>query len=189
MILGALSALLDLESDIEVVARAADGDQAKELLQTHQPDILVTDIEMPGLTGLELAEWLRQQQTATRVLIVTTFGRPGYLRRALDAGVRGYLLKDTPSAELASAVRQIAAGQRVIAPELNDALWSDPDPLNDRERQVLRLAEAGQTNKAIAASLNLSAGTVRNYLSEAAHKLGASNRVEASRIARQKGWL
>ncbi len=189
MVLGALATLLGLEPDVDVVGRAADGATAWRLVETLRPDVLVSDIEMPGATGLELAARIRDAKLATRVLIVTTFGRPGYLRRALDAGVRGYLLKDQPSEELVAAVRRIAAGGRVIAPELAEAAWESPDPLNDREREVLRHAEQGFSNKEIADALGLSPGTVRNYLSEAAQKLGADNRVEAARIARANGWL
>ena len=189
MVLGALAALLALENDIEVVARASDGESAWKLVQSTAPDVLISDIEMPGATGLELAERIRTAQLPTRVLIVTTFGRPGYLRRALDAGVRGYLLKDQPSEELTGAVRRIAAGGRVVAAELAEAAWSGSDPLNDRERAVLRRAEEGLSNKEIADALGLSPGTVRNYLSEAAQKLGADNRIEATRIARANGWL
>jgi two-component system response regulator DesR len=189
MVLGALASLLALESDIEVVGRAADGLQAWELLQRQPVDVLVSDIEMPGLGGLDLAQRVAAARLPVRVLIVTTFGRPGYLRRALDAGVRGYLLKDQPSEQLAGAVRRVAMGERVIAPELAEAAWSAPNPLGERERAVLRLAEEGKGNKEIAERLGLSAGTVRNYLHEAAHKLAAGNRVEAARIARANGWL
>ncbi len=190
LVLGALAALLDLETDLEVIGRAADGPSALDLALTLKPDVLVSDIEMPGLSGIEVAARLRAQGSATRVLIVTTFGRAGYLRRALEAGVRGYLLKDGPSAVLAAAVRTVAAGGRAIAPELADAAWdAAPDPLTERERAVLRLAEEGRGNRDIAAALDLSPGTVRNYLSEAAQKLGAANRIEAGRIARANGWL
>jgi len=189
MIGGALAALLGLESDIEVLAVAANGTSAWQQVQALQPDLLVTDIEMPGLTGLELAQRVRDAGLATRVVIVTTFARPGYLRRALDAGVRGYLLKDGPSAQLADALRQVARGGRAIAPELAIEAWSESDPLNDRERQVLRLAGEGASAPDIARQLHLSQGTVRNYLSEAIGKLAVSNRIEAYRLARQKGWL
>ncbi len=189
MVLGALATLLGLEPDIEVVGRAADGTAAWALVQRERPDVLLSDIEMPGLTGLELAARIRDAGLPVRVLIVTTFGRPGYLRRALDAGVRGYLLKDQPSEELAAAVRRVAADGRVVAPELAEAAWGGADPLSERERAVLRLAEEGRSNKEIADALGLSPGTVRNYLHEAAGKLGADNRVEAARIARANGWL
>jgi two-component system response regulator DesR len=145
---------------------------------------------MPRLSGLEVAARLKSAAAPVRVLILTTFGRAGYLRRAMEAGARGYLLKDSPSEVLAAAVRTLAAGGRAIAPELADAAWdAQPDPLTDRERAVLRLAEEGRANRDIAAALDLSPGTVRNYLSEAAQKLGAANRIEAGRIARANGWL
>ncbi|MGF1607401.1 MAG: DNA-binding response regulator [Rhodothalassiaceae bacterium] len=189
MILGALAALLDLEADIQVIDRAADGAQALRRLQREPADVLVTDIEMPGLSGLDLARHIQKAGWPTKVLIVTTFARPGYLRRAMDAGVRGYLLKDTPSEQLADAVRRIAQGQRVVAPDLMDAAWGEPDPLSERERQALRLAEDGRSAKAIAAELGLSPGTARNYLHEASQKLGVTNRIEAARLARARGWL
>lgn len=189
MVLGALAALLALEPDLEVVGRAADGTAAWALVERLRPDVVVSDIEMPGLSGLDLALRVRAAGLACRVLIVTTFARPGYLRRALDAGVTGYLLKDQPSAELAAAVRRVAAGERVVAGELAGAAWSAPNPLGERERAVLGLAEQGRSNKEIAQALSLSPGTVRNYLHEAAQKLGAGNRIEATRIARANGWL
>ena len=189
MVRGALSALLGLEPDIEVLAAAADGESAWREVQRGLPDILVTDIEMPGLTGLELAQRIHRHQLATRVVIVTTFARPGFLRRALDAGVAGYLLKDAPADRLVDAVRQVHRGGRAIDPELAMEAWTEADPLNDRERQVLRLAGEGRSAGEIAGELNLSAGTVRNYLSEAIGKLGVGNRIEAARLARQKGWL
>jgi two-component system response regulator DesR len=189
MVLGALAALLEIEEDIEVVGRAADGDAALALCLDKRPDVLLTDIEMPKMTGLELAAALRRAQLPTRVIILTTFARPGYLRRALDVGASGYLLKDSPAEQLANAVRRVRLGGRVIDPELAAEAWSEPDPLTDRERQVLRMAGEGMTSADIAAQLNLSEGTVRNYLSEAISKLGAGNRVEAARIARDKGWL
>ncbi|HEX7342606.1 MAG TPA: response regulator transcription factor [Rhodanobacteraceae bacterium] len=189
MVLGALSALLSLESDIEVLGSAADGESAWRELQRLKPDLLVTDIEMPGLTGLELAQRVQRHELPIKVVIVTTFARPGFLRRALDAGVSGYLLKDAPAEKLAEALRTVHRGGRAIDPELALEAWSQADPLNDRERQVLRLAGEGQSAGDIATALNLSHGTVRNYLSEAIGKLGAGNRIEAYRLARQKGWL
>lgn len=193
MVRGALAALLDLEGDIEVVAQAEDGDQALAHVKAHAPDLLVTDIEMPGTTGLELASQvaaLRQSgDLSTKVVILTTFARAGYLRRALEAGASGYLLKDAPASELAEALRRVHAGGRAIDPELALEAWSEQDPLTDRERRVLRMAAEGQTTAAIATDLGLSEGTVRNYLSEAIGKLGAHNRVEAARIARERGWL
>jgi two-component system response regulator DesR len=189
MVLGALAALLEIEGDISVAARARDGQEALEAVLTQKPDVFITDIEMPKMTGLEVAAELRRRRTGTRVIIVTTFARSGYLRRALDAGASGYLLKDRPAEELADAVRRVHQGLRVIDPELATEAWSEMDPLTDRERQVLRLAGDGRASGDIAEELGLSEGTVRNYLSEAISKLGASNRVEAARIARTKGWL
>ena len=189
VVLGALAALLDIEPDIEVIGTARDGDQAISLARTLQPDVVVTDIEMPGTTGLDVAVRLREEGVASRVIMLTTFARPGYLRRALDAGAAGYLLKDAPSAQLAEAVRRVHAGGRVIDPNLAAEAWTDADPLTDRERQVLRFAAEGLTGSEIAESLRLSEGTVRNYLSEAIGKLGARNRIDAARIAREKGWL
>lgn len=189
MVLGALGALLEIERDIEVAGKASDGDGALALCRDLRPDVLLTDIEMPGLTGLELAGVIRREQIPTRVLVLTTFARPGYLRRALDAGVSGYMLKDSPAEQLANAVRRVAAGGRAIDPELAAEAWGEADPLTDRERQVLRLAGEGKTATDIATTLNLSDGTVRNYLSDAIAKLGVSNRIEAARLAREKGWL
>jgi two-component system response regulator DesR len=189
MVLGALSALLKLESDIDVLATAADGESAWRELERLQPDVLVTDIEMPGLTGLELAQRVQRHGMSTNVIIVTTFARAGFLRRALDAGACGYLLKDAPAEQLAEAIRQVHRGGRVIDPQLALDAWGEADPLNDRERQVLRLAGEGLTAGEIAAQLHLSQGTVRNYLSETIGKLGVGNRIEAYRLARQKGWL
>lgn len=189
MVRGALSALLKLEPDLDVLGTAADGEAAWRDVQRLQPDVLVTDIEMPGLTGLELAQRIARHGMATRVVVLTTFARPGFLRRALDAGARGYLLKDAPAEGLADAIRQVHRGGRVIDPQLAVDAWGEPDPLNERERQVLRLAGEGLSAGDIAARLHLSAGTVRNYLSEAIGKLGVGNRIEAYRLARQKGWL
>ena len=189
MVRGALAALLRLEDDIDVLEAAADGEAAWRALQRLTPDVLVTDIEMPGLSGLELAQRVQRHGLATRVVIVTTFARPGFLRRALDAGVAGYLLKDAPPEHLAEALRSVHRGGRAIAPELALEAWSERDPLNERERQVLRLAGDGASATDIARQLHLSHGTVRNYLSEAISKLGVGNRIEAFRVARQKGWL
>jgi two-component system response regulator DesR len=190
LVLGAIASLLALEPDIEVVGRAADGAQALELATSLSPDVLLSDIEMPVLSGLDVAAALKAEQSPVRVLIVTTFGRSGYLRRAIDAGVCGYLLKDSPAERLAEAVRRVAAGMRVIDPDIAAAAAFAPaDPLTERERAVLRLADDGRSNKEIGRALSLSPGTVRNYLSEAAGKLGAANRIEASRIARENGWL
>lgn len=190
LVLGALAALLKMEPDLDIVGVAQNGQQAFELAKTLQPDIIMTDIEMPLMTGLELATVLGEQGFGGKILIVTTFARTGFLRRALKAGVRGYLLKDAPSETLATAIRTIHQGGRVIAPELAMESWSGAeDPLNERERQVLRFAGEGKTSGEIATLIHLSDGTVRNYLSEAISKLNAKNRVEAYRLAREAGWL
>jgi len=189
MVLGALATLLEIEGDIAVVARAKHGADALAAVIEHKPEIFLTDIEMPEMSGLDVAAELKRQRSSTKVIILTTFARAGYLRRALEAGAAGYLLKDMAAEKLADAVRRVQSGLRVIDPELAAEAWVEPDPLTDRERQVLRLAGEGMTSFDIAAKLSLSEGTVRNYLSEAISKLGASNRVEAARIARTKGWL
>ena len=189
MVAGALAALLGIERDLEVVGTAADGREALALVRKAKPDVLLTDIEMPVMTGLELAAAIRAEAHPPRVIILTTFARPGYLRRALDAGASGYVLKDAPATRLAEAIRRVHAGGRAIDPELAAEAWGDGDPLTDRERQVLRLAADGRSGPDIARELHLSEGTVRNYLSEAINKVGGRNRVDAARIARQKGWL
>ncbi len=189
MVRGALAALLRLEEGLQIVAEAGDGRSALQWVDTLAPDLLLTDIEMPIMSGLEVAQTIRDNGLKTRVIIVTTFGRAGYLRRALEAGVAGYLLKDAPSDQLANAIRRVVAGGRAIDPELAMAGWEGGDPLTDRERQVLRLAGEGKSSIDIAALVHLSEGTVRNYLSEAINKLGAMNRVDAARLARDKGWL
>jgi len=189
MVLGALAALLEIQSDIEVVGRALDGAEALELVAAHAPDVLLTDIEMPRMTGLEVAAEISRRRLPTRVIILTTFARAGYLRRALDASASGYLLKDSPAEDLANAVRRVHVGGRAIDPELAREAWTERDPLSERERQVLRHAGDGATSAAIAAALGLTEGTVRNYLSDAIAKLGATNRIEAARAAREKGWL
>jgi two-component system response regulator DesR len=189
MVLGALAALLEMEDDIKVVASARNGREALASVREHNPDVLITDIEMPEVSGLEVASELKRIKSPTRVIILTTFARPGYLRRALEAGASGYLLKDMPAEQLAEAVRRVRLGLRVVAPELGMEAWGEDDPLTDRERQVLRYAGDGLPTADIASQLGLGEGTVRNYLSEAISKLGAANRVEAARIARAKGWL
>lgn len=189
MVRGALAALLETENDLEVVGQAGNGKEALQMTLSQKPDVLLTDIEMPEMSGLELAAELKQRGSPTRVVILTTFARPGYLRRAMEAGALGYLLKDSPATALAEAVRRAKAGVRVIDPDLATEAWTEEDPLSDRERQVLRLAAEGATSGDIAGKLRLSEGTVRNYLSEAISKLGAGNRIEAARIARMKGWL
>ena len=189
MVLGALAALLEIEGDISVLAQARNGKDALRAVLEQKPDVFITDIEMPEMTGFDVAGELKRRRAGTRVIILTTFARAGYLRRALEAGASGYLLKDMRAEELADAVRRVHQGLRVIDPELATEAWAEPDPLTDRERQVLRLAGDGMASIDIADQLGLSEGTVRNYLSEAISKLGASNRVEAARIARTNGWL
>lgn len=189
LLLGALAALLGLESDLQVQGTAADAAAALELLDRHDVDVLITDIELPGMSGLELAAHVTSSHPSVKVMILTTFARPGYLRRAMDAGARGYLLKDAPASQLADAIRRVHAGGRAVEAELAAAAWGEADPLTERERQVLRRAAEGSSSAAIAAELQLSEGTVRNYLSEAISKLGAGNRIEAARIARDNGWL
>lgn len=189
MVLGALAALLEIEGDITVLAQARNGKEALRAVVEQKPDVFITDIEMPEMTGLDVAAELKRRRAGTRVIILTTFARAGYLRRALEAGASGYLLKDMRAEELAEAVRRVHQGLRVIDPELATEAWAEADPLTDRERQVLRLAGDGMASMEIADKLGLSEGTVRNYLSEAISKLGANNRVEAARIARANGWL
>ncbi len=189
MVRGALAALLSLESDIEVVGSAGDGEEAWQNIRLLRPDIALTDIEMPKLTGLELAQRIRDSAMPCKVVILTTFARPGYLRRALESGASGYLLKDSPAEKLADALRKVHRGGRAVDPELAVDAWSESDPLSDRERQVLRFAGEGMQANDIAEKLGLTHGTVRNYLSEAIGKLGVENRIEAYRVARQKGWL
>jgi two-component system, NarL family, response regulator DesR len=190
MLRGALAALLELETDITVVAQAANGREAHRLTRELTPDVVVTDIEMPEMTGLEFAAALKDSDSKARVIILTTFARPGYLRRALDAGARGYLLKERPASELAEAIRRVHSGLRAVDPALAAEAWgAEDDPLTDRERHILQRAGDGKSSADIAAELRLSEGTVRNYLSEAIAKLGAANRVDAARIARTRGWL
>ncbi|WP_263408120.1 response regulator transcription factor [Terriglobus tenax] len=190
MVLGALAALLNTEPDITVVGTASNGSLALEAIAKKPPQVLVTDIEMPQMTGLELAAAVKERFPKTRIVILTTFARPGYLRRALDAGAQGYLLKDRPASELAEAIRRVHRGLRVVDPDLAAEAWTaDPDPLTDRERQILQRAGDGMSTAEVARELGLSEGTVRNYLSESIAKLGVSNRIEAARLARSKGWL
>jgi two-component system response regulator DesR len=185
-----LTVMLGIEPDIQVVAAASNGTDALRAVGLHRPLVLVTDIEMPQLTGLDLAHRVKELYPETRVLILTTFARPGYLRRAMEAGAVGYLLKDCPSTEMAQAVRRVARGERIIDPVLAAESWyADVCPLTEREREVLRRAGEGESTADLARSLRLTEGTIRNYLSEAISKLGAHNRTEAARIARSKGWL
>jgi two-component system, NarL family, response regulator DesR len=189
MVLSAFSSLLSLEPDFEVVATATDGEEALRSVVSTQPDVLVTDIEMPHRSGLEVARELRDTAVDTKVVIVTTFARSGYLRRAMELGVHGYVLKDAPVEQLAQIIRQVHAGQRVVDPQLAADAWGVNDPLTERERDVLRLVEQGHGNATIASRLHLAEGTVRNYLSTAMAKLGADNRTRAAYVAREHGWL
>lgn len=189
MVRGALCALLNLENGIQVVGQAENGRAALEKLKTLEIDVLLTDIEMPEMTGIELAEDVARRYPMLKTVIITTFGRAGYIKRALASGVAGFLLKDAPSEQLASALRKVVEGKKVINPELAIAALDDRDPLSDKERKALSLAGAGKKTSEIAEILFLSEGTVRNYLSEAISKLNATNRIDAARIARQKGWL
>jgi two-component system, NarL family, response regulator DesR len=189
MVRGALAALLALEPDIQVVAQVARGDEVVAAAQQALPDVALLDIEMPGLDGLSAAAELRKAVPACRVLIVTTFGRSGYLRRAMEAGASGFLLKDAPARDLAVAIRRAAAGHRVVDSTLAIEALSEGDPLSEREREVLEWADRLATNQEIAEALSLSEGTVRNHLSSAIQKLNARNRAEAVRIAVEKGWL
>ena len=190
MVRGALAALLKLEGDIEIVAQVARGDEVVAAAKSAHPDVALLDIEMPGMDGLDAAAALRDQEPKCHVLILTTFGRPGYLRRAMESGGVGFLLKDAPSAELAAAIRRIVSGERVVDPKLALAALSEGNnPLTERERDVLAAATSGASIAEIATKLALSEGTVRNYLSVAIQKLHAANRIEAARIAESKGWL
>ncbi len=190
MVRGALSALLTLEDDIEIVAEASRGDEVLPAALDTLPDVALLDIEMPGGDGLEAAAVLHERLPSCLVVILTTFGRSGYLRRAMESGAVGFLLKDAPASELAEAIRRAVKGERVVDPALAAAALSEGDnPLTEREREVLAASEGGATIEDIAARLYLSEGTVRNYLSTAIKKLGGRNRVEAARLAEKKGWL
>ncbi len=190
MVRGALAALLGLEEDIEVVAEASRGDEVVPAALDTMPDVALLDIEMPGGDGLSVAATLKKSLPSCRVLILTTFGRAGYLRRAMESGALGFLLKDAPSSELATAIRRVMAGDRVVDPDLAAAALSvGESPLTGREREVLSAAANGATIEQVARKLHLSEGTVRNYLSTAIKKLEARNRVEAARLAERKGWL
>lgn len=189
MVLGALAALIDLESDMEIVDQVADGARALSSTLEKRPDILISDIEMPTLSGIDLTRELVQRGATTKVIILTTFARPGYLQRALDAGAFGYMLKDSPSRELAAAIRRVHTGERVVNSRLAAEALVERDPLTNRERQILQLAEGGASSGEIATMLRLSKGTVRNHLSQAISKLSATGRVDAARLAKSKGWL
>jgi two-component system response regulator DesR len=190
MVRGALAALLSMEDDIEVVAQVSSGDAAVSAAMEVRPDVAMLDIEMPGMDGLAATAALRSALPACRVLIVTTFGRPGYLRQAMEAGATGFVLKDAPANQLAVAIRQVASGRRVVDPSLAlDALTEGANPLSEREREVLLATTERATVAEIAETMVLSEGTVRNHLSSAIQKVGARNRAEAARIALAKGWL
>ncbi|MDR4886171.1 response regulator transcription factor [Fredinandcohnia sp. QZ13] len=187
MVLGALGSLLNLEDDMEVVGMANNGEEAISLVKELQPDICMMDIEMPLKTGLEAAEELKK--TDCKVIILTTFARTGYFQRALKAGVKGYLLKDSPSDELADSIRSVMSGKRVYAPELMDDLYADENPLTDRELEVLELVADGKNTKEIADELRIKTGTVRNYISTILDKLEVKNRIEAITQSKEKGWF
>lgn len=190
LVRGALAALLSSEEDIEVVGSAGDGAQAIRMADELEPDVCLVDIQMPYIDGIEAAQQIIATGKGTRVLIVTTFARPGYLRAALDAGASGFIVKDAPAEELAQAVRRVNAGLRVVDPELaQESLFEGSNPLSEREQQVLRLAAGGQPTSAIASEVFLSVGTVRNHLSAAIGKTGGANRAQAVRIAQNKGWI
>ncbi|MCA9719606.1 MAG: response regulator transcription factor [Myxococcales bacterium] len=189
LVRGALAALLELEGDLSVVACAGDGREALDQLARRRADVVVTDIEMPRVGGLELCAAVRARYPEVKLVVLTTFARAGYLQRAMESGAHAYLLKDGPAQSLAAAIRSVVAGGKIVDPALAAEAWSEPDPLNHRERQVLRHAESGLSTRQIADALALTPGTVRNYLSSAIGKLGAANRTEAARAARRKGWL
>ncbi|MER7765084.1 response regulator transcription factor [Streptomyces sp. NPDC097619] len=190
MVREALAALLGLEPDIEVVAQVSRGDEVLAAARAHPVDVALLDIEMPGRTGIEAAAELHRELPDVKIVVLTTFGRPGYLRGAMEAGASAFLVKDAPAAQLAAAVRRVLAGERVIDPTLAAAALAEgANPLTEREREVLRAAADGATNAELARALHLSQGTVRNYLSTAIQKLAARNRTEAARTAREKGWL
>ncbi|WP_018157353.1 response regulator transcription factor [Demetria terragena] len=190
LVRGAMAALLDLETDLEVVAEVGRGDEVVAAAQDSRADVCLLDIEMPGGSGIEAARELRRDLPAVRSLIVTTFGRPGYLRSAMDAGASGFVVKDTPARELAEAVRRVHQGLRVVDPALaTESLLGGPNPLTERERDVLRSALSGATVATIARTVNLSEGTVRNYLSSTIRKTDTATRVEAAHVAQERGWL
>jgi len=187
MLLGALASVLDLEEDMQVVGKATNGEEAVRLVHLHKPDVCIMDIEMPGKNGLEAAEELRG--TGCKVMILTTFARTGYFERAIKSGASGYLLKDSPSEELADSIRSIMAGRRIYAAELVDEAYGHESPLTEREKDVLLLIADGKNTKDIASELHLTNGTVRNYISIILDKLGVSNRVEAITRFKEKGWF
>lgn len=187
MLLGALASLLDLEEDMQVVGTANNGEDAIKLVHLHKPDVCIMDIEMPIKSGLEAAEELKG--LGCKIMILTTFARPGYFERALKAGAHGYLLKDSPSEELATSIRSIMDGRRIYAPELVDEAYGEENPLTEREKEVLSLIADGKNTKEIASELFITTGTVRNYISVILDKLGVSNRIEAITRFKEKGWF
>ncbi len=187
MLLGAFGSLLNLEEDMEVVGKASNGEEAVSLVKKFQPDVCIMDIEMPGKSGLEAAEELKG--LGCKVIILTTFARTGYFQRALKAGVNGYLLKDSPSEELASSIRSVMSGRRIYAPELMDDVYGEENPLTDREKEVLELVADGKNTKEIAEELSIKTGTVRNYISIILDKLEVKNRIEAITQSKEKGWF
>jgi two-component system response regulator DesR len=190
LVRGAIASLLDLEDDLEVVAQVGRGDEVLEAARASRADVALLDVEMPGLDGIAVARLLRSKYPSCKALVVTTFGRPGYVRLALEAGASGFVVKDTPSGQLADAVRRVAAGQRVIDPALAaESLATGPSPLSTRETDVLLAVRAGNSSSEVASQLHLSEGTVRNHLSSAIGKTGARNAAEAARIAAENGWL
>jgi two-component system, NarL family, response regulator DesR len=189
MLLSALGSLLDLEEDMEVIGQAVNGEEALSSILRLNPDVCLMDIEMPALSGLDVAEQLAQRGSHSKVIILTTFARPGYFERAVKSGVHGYLLKDGEIDELADAIRKCMTGKRIFSPELTFDLIREENPLTEREQQILRLASLGKTTKEITSELYLSSGTVRNYISEIIQKLEAKNRTEAASIAKTKGWI
>ncbi|MEK3796413.1 response regulator transcription factor [Paenibacillus sp. FSL R7-0204] len=186
---GAMASLLDLEDDIEVAGEAGDGAEALALIERVQPDVCLMDIEMPLMSGLEVAELLKSRGCRTKIIILTTFARPGYFERGVKAGIQGYLLKDEPVDKLADAIRRVMGGGREVSPELVFGSLREENPLSDREREILKLAAAGRSAGEIAAALHLSYGTVRNYISEILSKLAVKTRIEAVRLAEDKGWI
>lgn len=187
MLLGALASLLDLEEDMQVVGTANNGEDAVKLVHLHKPNVCIMDIEMPIKSGLEAAEELKG--LGCKIMILTTFARPGYFERALKAGAHGYLLKDSPSEELATSIRSIMDGRRIYAPELVDEAYGEENPLTEREKEVLGLIADGKNTKEIASELFITTGTVRNYISVILDKLGVSNRIEAITRFKEKGWF
>ncbi|WP_077298168.1 response regulator transcription factor [Virgibacillus pantothenticus] len=189
MLLGALGSLLDLEVDMEVIGQAANGDDVLKLIQEKQPDVCLLDIEMPGKSGLEVAELVNKMDQRPRIIVLTTFAKPGYFEKAVKAGVDGYLLKDRSIEELTAAIRKVVAGEKVYSQDLMVDYMRDPNPLSEREQEILLFVAEGKTTKELTGILFLSYGTIRNYLSGIMQKLEAKNRLEAVDIARNKGWI